>query len=235
MTMLDQLMELQELDTAIDQISHRRARLPDHADVASAAAAVRSIRDRLRRADDRFAAAERRIEQLERDGVTRAAKKARLDGQLKTVIAPREAEALMHEIALVVSERETADDEELTLLDEQESAMTDSATAQAELGPAEAGLAEAELKLAAALDALVAETDDLRSKRISVGEQLPADLLARYESMRRSFGGVAVARLVSGHCGACHLDLSRAFVDSLKSAPVDTIGECEQCGRMLVV
>ena len=45
--------------------------------------------------------------------------RARLEKQLKTVFSPREAEALMHEIALLTERRGALDDAELSALEEQ--------------------------------------------------------------------------------------------------------------------
>ena len=47
--------------------------------------------------------------------------------------------------------------------------------------------------------------------------------------------GIAIARSVNGRCGACHLDVSRAFVDKAKHASTSDPVDCEQCGRWLVV
>jgi len=234
MSSLDELISLQELDAALDQIPHRRRRLPERATAEEAAALVAQLEAARTAALERAAVAISRIEELEAANTTRSTKKARLEQQLKTVIAPREAEALMHEIARLDAERSEADDEELALLDEVEGADAAVAATDAALIERREIESTAMVALAEAESVLDAEATELARRRADAQSPIAPDLLARYDSMRSSFGGTAIARVTGGHCGACHLDLSRAFLDRLKNAPPDTIVECEQCGRLLV-
>ena len=104
----------------------------------------------------------------------------------------------------------------------------------------QAYLAEVDAQDARLVDAHLAETvlaeeaAALQRDREAGSQSIAPELMRRYESMRTSFGGTAIAKVVSGHCGACHLGLSRAFLDSLKNAGADALIECEQCGRLLV-
>ncbi len=234
MSALDELLAVQELDAAIDQIPHRRQRLPERSVALDAAAEVARLEAQRETAVAQAETATKRIDELETVGAARATKKSRLDQQLKTVFAPREAEALIREIALIDDERSTADDEELRLLDDVESAEAQVAAADGALGPARSAANDASAALAAAEAVLADEAAALQRDREAGSQSIAPELLQRYESMRRSFGGTAIARVVSGHCGACHLGLSRAFLDSLKNAGADALIECEQCGRLLV-
>jgi predicted nucleic acid-binding Zn-ribbon protein len=40
--------------------------------------------------------------------------------------------------------------------------------------------------------------------------------------------------LRSRRCGACQLDIDRNAIAEIKSAPEDTIVQCENCGAILV-
>ena len=234
MSELERVLDIQVLDTALDQIPHRRERLPERAAHAEAAGAVAEAAARQERATARIEAATARIEELETVGTARAAKKARLEQQLKRVIAPREAEALMHEIALLDDERSTADDEELELMDVVEQASDEQDTAASDLAGAAEALAARVAELAVAEAALDAERHELLAQRAAAGARVTEGALTRYERGRASYGGVAISRLAAGRCGACHLDQSRAALDALRSAPDDALIECEQCGRLLV-
>ena len=63
---------------------------------------------------------------------------------------------------------------------------------------------------------------------------MPADLIARYEQLRKKLGGTGAARLVGGSCGGCHLQLPAMELDRVKKAPPDAVIYCDQCGRILV-
>jgi predicted nucleic acid-binding Zn-ribbon protein len=230
---IDALVSLQDLDNAIEQIAHRSARLPERAATGEATVARDATRTRRAAALARAEAATARIEALEQAGVARDEKKARLERQLRTVIAPREAEALMAEIATLDAERSDADDEELAAIDVVETAEAEVGDADALLVDQEAAARSAATALAEAEAALARERDDLVEHRAAAAGRLDPSLLTQYEKMRASFNGIAISRLTGDHCGACHLDISRTSVEAIKAAPSE-LHECEQCGRWLV-
>jgi predicted nucleic acid-binding Zn-ribbon protein len=159
----------------------------------------------------------------------------RLEGQLKTVIAPREAEALMHEIATIEAERDELDNKELEALEQQSSYDDELAT---HLGVEEG------IRFAArqADDALAAEVADIDAELATLAEQrathrseLSAELLATYDR-KRSALGVAVAALVGKQCQGCHLELSAAEIDTVREEAAATgVTDCPDCGRLLIV
>lgn len=182
----------------------------------------------------RVEAARAAIEAAERTAHELTAKRDRLDAQLKTVIAPREAEALMNQIATINAQRGELDEQELVAMEDQ-GAAEDELAALAEAEPTlVAALAEADAALAATnaeLDGEVAALDARKAEaRALLGE---ADLRA-YEHARHQHGGVGVARLDGHRCTGCHLDLSPAEMDIVKATPAGEPAECPQCARFLV-
>ena len=230
----DALYALQQIDSTLDQLVHRRTRLPELATRAAAAEVVQALTDAAAAADQRAAAAAAAIEASEHAAAALTAKRTRLEAQLKTVIAPREAEALMHEIATINAQRGELDDAELQALDEQAEGEQQSADVAGRLPEAEAALAEADRVLAEATAALDAE----RAEQVAARERLVAgiapDDIHAYDRARRQFAGVAIAHLDGMRCTGCHLDISRAEVDAIRSLPPEELGECPQCGRFLV-
>ncbi len=86
----------------------------------------------------------------------------------------------------------------------------------------------------AADSALDAEAAELSARRDALVASLSADELAHYERVRAQFGGVGVAHLEGSHCSGCHMDLSPAELDIVRKVPAGELGECPQCGRILV-
>jgi len=230
----EDLLELQRVDTTLDQLAHRRARLPE-VDAATAAAAALQQAERRRTElstrNDEFDAS---IERLEHDGEALAAQKMRLEAQLKTVIAPREAEALMHELDTLSSRRDALDDEELALLDEQSTLAEEVTGLEQRLPGLRAGADEARAALASAEAAVDDEVARLGATRETITGRIDAGLLGRYEQLRARFGGVAVAALEGSRCGGCHLDLSTTELAEVRAVPAGQFAECPQCGRLLV-
>ena len=228
------LLQLQHLDSQLEQLVHRRSRLPELLARDAAATALRAHRASIAAADARIAAAQRVIEQCEHDGEDITKKRSRLEQQLKTVIAPREAEALMHEIATLNAKRGDVDEAELVAMEEV-AAAEDAALSLGESTAAlDAALADADGALAVAVVALDAEQAEAETQRTAAAAALTAAEMATYDRMKIQFKGVAVAKLEGMQCMGCHLDLSRAEVDEIKRLPSDVVPECPQCGRLLV-
>lgn len=230
-----ELLSLQRIDTALTQIVNRRPRLPELASAKTARAAVAAAESEIEAQQRRVANAEATIADIEHRSEQLTVKRNRLEAQLKTVIASREAEALMHEIATINSHRSDLDDEELAALDDDAEAGVLIAQVHLSLDTLRQQQAEADAALAEVTAQLNAEQASLNADRIAAAAALGADDLANYDRLRQRFQGVAVAELNGTRCEGCHLDLSRAEVDELRGLPAGELGDCPQCGRLLVI
>jgi predicted nucleic acid-binding Zn-ribbon protein len=230
----DDLLELQRLDTTADQLAHRRQHAPERTAATEAAAALAAHRGRRAAAVERSEELELGIDALERDGEQLGAQRTKLEAQLRTVIAPREAEALMHELAMLAERRDGLDDQELASLEEQ-SSLADEIVA---LDAASPGIEAASREATAALTGLEAEIDGelagIGAERAALVPRIDASAVARYDRLRSRLGGVAVARLDGSRCGGCHLDLSTSELEDVRAVGAGELADCPQCGRMLV-
>jgi predicted nucleic acid-binding Zn-ribbon protein len=230
----DDLLELQRVDTTLAQLAHRRARLPERDGATAAAAALQQAERRRTELSARNDELDAAIEGLERDGEGLAAQKIRLEAQLKTVIAPREAEALMHELATLSGRRDALDDHELSLLEEQSTLAEEVTDLERRLPGLREGAEAARAALASAEAGVDDEIAELGTAREAIAGRIDAGLLARYDQLRARFGGVAVAALEGSRCGGCHLDLSTTELAEVRAVPAGQLAECPQCGRLLV-
>ncbi len=230
------LLDLQNLDTEADQLTHRRDQLPERDELTAASNVLREwerARLAMRTRMDELTAT---IEKAEVDSAELGSHKARLQAQMKTVIAPREAEALMHEIATLDERVDALDMAEIEALEEQ-SELDDRLTAhlrdETALRDAVTG---ADLALQRATSEIEGELAGLDTRRATQRAELDESELARYDRVRSS-SGVAVAQLVGHRCDGCHLDMSAAELDEVKeqAARADGVAECPNCGRILVV
>lgn len=231
--LIDDLLELQRIDTTTDQLQHRRANTPERASAAAADGALGTLRSRRAQIDARRVELESAVDALEHEGHDLTAHRTRLQAQLKTVIAPREAEALMHELDILSAKRDEMDDRELALLEEQGELEGESGSLS-EREPALVAATEAAHRELSATEATIdGEIADLQGGRTGVVGRLDASLIGRYERLRARMGGVAVARLEGTHCSGCHLDLSTAEVNEVRATTGD-LADCPQCGRLIV-
>lgn len=230
----DDLLALQRVDSAIDQLRLRRDRLAEIETAKSADAALAANRDELTRLDARSSELEAAVAAAEAASADIDTHRARLEAQLKTIIAPREAEALMHEIDTLAARRSEIDDTELEHLEEESQLDERRAELLAAQPPLVAAAEAAAEALAAArrdIDEQVAAND---TRRADLSGALAAAMLGDYEARRARQSGVAIAALEGRTCSGCHLDLSTSELEEVKRTPAGEPADCPQCGRWLV-
>jgi uncharacterized protein len=235
-SVLEQLLSVQEHDTVLEQLRHRRDHLPERGELVAIDSRQAEIRGRRAEVDAQRSDLVREQRRYEDEIAALEAKVTEVDGQLYggAVTSPRELQTLQDEIAAL---RRRADDLETSLLeiltalepvdDTIEALDTESTRLAEEHDAVTARLAAAE----AAVDGEIAVAEQERSDSAAA---VPAEQMAEYESLRSRLGGIAIARLVGTSCGACHLSLSAVDIDRLRKLPADEPGTCEECGRMLV-
>ncbi|MFM8688140.1 MAG: hypothetical protein ACKODR_05200, partial [Acidimicrobiaceae bacterium] len=120
MVAITPLLELQKIDTALSQLVHRQANLDERKVLAMQKATLAAFESENLKSMNELASARAEIAALEAANKKCEAQIAKYSQQLKTVIAPREAEALQHEIETVRTERSANDDKELLSLETSE-------------------------------------------------------------------------------------------------------------------
>jgi predicted nucleic acid-binding Zn-ribbon protein len=228
------LWELQQLDTALNQLQRRLTKLPE---AAALAAAERRLADHRAAADaaaKQLSEAEITIETIEHEAEGLTAKRSRLEQQLKIVTETRQAEALNHEIGVLNAHRDELDDRELEAMDQQALAEQRLAELAADEDAIVAMRDAAAAEMAVAKGAGAGEESELTAKYNTARSALSHDELEVYDHQRARHGGIGVAKLIGLRCDGCHLDLSQGEVDNFKRLPPDEIVDCPQCGRLLV-
>lgn len=234
-TIPELLLAMQGVDTQADQLGHRRQHSPLRANLADATEVMRAWeqqRSSLSTQIDELGAS---IEQAEERGAALLTHRQRLDRQMKTVIAPREAEALMHELTTIGGQIDELDVHELESLEAQ-SALDDQLAEHLqgeEQFRQRRRLADEALRLE--VGDIDRELAELATRRVELRGQLPEALLTTYDRKRAALG-VAVAPLIGKQCQGCHLELSAAEIDTVKREAADTgVTDCPDCGRLLIV
>jgi predicted nucleic acid-binding Zn-ribbon protein len=128
----------------------------------------------------------------------------------------------------------TLEDEELEVMARLEDAEKDLDAFTAQVSAADERLAALTSARDQKLEALDAELASLDAERRPAAAGLPADLLALYDKLRESKGGVGAAELRAGQCGGCRLTLDAHEIGEIRALPEDTVVRCEECQRILV-
>lgn len=234
MTVLDELLALQAIDTEIAQLEHKSAHLPEADAVRAAEQRVAATAAARRKLDEEVGSLAATVDANERAVGELRRQVDRLNGQLRTVIAPREAEALQHEIRVLTDKMSVLDDESLVAIERSEVLDTETSRLSSDGTAHNAALTEARGNLEVARAEVGQLLADAHERRDAVAGAVEHAWVARYEQKKRDHGGIAVARLVRTTCGGCHLDLSPTEVEAVKRQ-ADDVRECPNCARWLVV
>jgi len=231
---LDRLLELQELDTAIDRLEARKRHLEEGKEIADARAAMEDEEARLGELRLGVDAVVREQQRLEReiDSMTRKAEvdeKRLYDGSIANI---KEMEALQHEITSLKERRSRSEDDLLEQMVRKDDLESRAGEASTVVQQARAGLEAVGGEAVQELERIEAELAEKRAAREKLVPEFDDELLELYEELRRQKRGVAVAALVDGVCQACHEKLSAMELDRLKRT--EGVKRCEYCRRIVV-
>ena len=229
------LLDLQAIDTRLDQIAHARSHLPQLAELADLLGKARLIDDQLVRSRTELGDVQREVAKAESDVQLvrdRAARdQARLDAGTGSA---KDLQAISHELTSLARRQSELEDIELEVMERAEAAESD--VAELERGRGELttrieALEEARDQAFARLDG---EAADIGGPRPTVADEVGADLVALYEKIRLANGGTGAAALRQRRCGGCQLELNPVEIQRIRSAPEDEVLRCEECRRILV-
>jgi predicted nucleic acid-binding Zn-ribbon protein len=231
---LDRLLELQELDSAIDRLESRKRQLEEGKEMADARAAMEDAEGRLGELRLGVDAVMREQQRLEReiDSMTRKAEddeKRLYDGSIANI---KEMEALQHEITSLRERRSRSEDELLEQMVRRDDLESRAGEASTLVEQTRARLEVVGGEAEAELERIEEELAEKRVTREKLVPEFDDELLELYEDLRGQKRGVAVAALVDGVCQACHEKLSAMELDRLKRT--EGVKRCEYCRRIVV-
>jgi predicted nucleic acid-binding Zn-ribbon protein len=233
---LERLLEVQDLDTAIDQLRHRRATLPAREQLAAVETKLAELATSLVRVQQDRDVVVRRQSDLEGELRATEDRVAELETKMYggTISASRELQAMAAEVDSLKRRRSTLEDSILGAMDERE--PIDAEVQRLEQAEVDATGEADDLRVAidAAETEIGAEEAKELDARTALVADVPAALVEQYERIRSRNGGIGAARLVGTSCSGCHLSLPAVEVDRLKRAKPDEVVLCDQCGRILV-
>jgi uncharacterized protein len=231
------LLELAELDTEFGRLDHRRRTLPENAELDQLTERAARVRDAITIADTNLADLDHDLSRAEKD-VEQVTVRIEKDNQRLNagqVSNARELESLQSEVTSLRKRQGDLEEVVLDLMERREAAqaLRDGAAAEAETVSADLAT------VTSRRDAALAEIDEQAAKagaaRAAVVPDVPADLLALYDKIRASSGGLGAAPLRRGQCGGCRVTLSTVDLNAIKAAAPDEVVRCEECRRILVM
>lgn len=232
----EQLLIVQELDTAIDQRRHRIAHHPIKSEIDAIDARVAAVAVTVEEVEGRRHDLQREVKRLADEVALIDDKRAQIDTKLYdgSVTATKDLLALQDEAKMLLDRKTSIEDDELELMVTLEQVDAELAPSIAEREELATRRDERETALTVAIAELESEVATTESERRAAAAGVPDELLTHYDRLRVDFGGVAVARLVGSTCDGCHMTLSAVAIDKIKKQPDDAVVTCDDCGRLLI-
>ncbi len=179
------LLDLQAIDTRLDQIAHARAHLPQLAELADLLGKARLIDDQLVRSRTELGDVQREVAKAESDVQLvrdRAARdQARLDAGTGSA---KDLQAISHELTSLARRQSELEDIELEVMERAEAAESDVAELERGRGELTTRIEALEAARDEAFARLDGEAADIGAPRPTVVDEVGADLVALYEKIR---------------------------------------------------
>jgi predicted nucleic acid-binding Zn-ribbon protein len=227
---LEHLIELQNLESAIEESRRRIAAHPQR--LAEADARLAHAKEGVEAAKQRLKASQDERREAEKEAAVYQSRLSKFKDQLSAVKTNKEYQAMQHEIE--TAQRELGSVEEKVI-----ERMVDADALTADVKKAEQTLVaqhkevDAEKKsLAEELVTVEAALKEAAGKRAALVASLPSHLLALFEQVARARKGIAIALATrDGLCSACHVRLRPQVFQEVRRN--DQIIQCASCNRIL--
>ncbi|MFF3201973.1 MULTISPECIES: C4-type zinc ribbon domain-containing protein [unclassified Streptomyces] len=230
------LLDVQALDARLQQLTHKRRSLPEHAEIESLNKDLTQLRDLLVAAQTEESDTAREQTKAEQD-VDQVRQRAARDQQRLdsgAVTSPKDLENLQREIVSLAKRQGDLEDIVLEVMERRESAQERAAELTERVGSVQGKIDDALARRDTALEGFDSEAASVAKEREVIAASVPADLLKLYEKLREQQGGVGAAKLYQRTCQGCRQELAITELAEIRKAPSDTVVRCENCRRILV-
>jgi predicted nucleic acid-binding Zn-ribbon protein len=230
------LLDVQELDSRLDQLRHRLDNLPETKELAALASERAQVdgrhRDTQIEVDDLVREQRKADADVEQVKSRRTRDQDRMDRGLVT--SPKDLERMSQELVSLARRISELEDLELEVMERLESAQAEHARLGERLAAIDARIEELGRSRDATAGDVTEQVAKLTAERKVTASGVPADLLALYDRLRDQKNGVGAAPLRARRCAGCSLELTAADLGGIAKAPPDEVLRCEECQRILV-
>lgn len=237
---LEQLIPLQEMDTAAQRLREAMAAAPKR--VAEAKAKAAEVSGRLTGLREQIAKEDALRRRLESDIGDQRQKLERAQKKVDSATTTAQVTALEHEMGFAKTEISRLEDSELESMERSEGLDAKLPVNEAELAAAQKALEQVQQQTDAAVAqnrAELAEVDRRRSelRAAIVGSETGEASLSRYDRIAKA-RGTAISEVSLGKCTACGMMLRPQLWQDLRDNSADSpsrtnLVSCENCGRLL--
>lgn len=230
------LLDLQAADSTLSRLDRRERGLPEVGALAANETRRSELADDQVRTGAELSDLAREQRRLEDDVEVVRAREERDNTRLTSglITNAKELDSLQHELASLTRRQSELEDVVLELMERRESVEARQAKLVEDLAGAETEQAGLQRDRDAALTEIGGQRAAARAEREQLAAGLPDDLVALYDRIRASSGGIGAAALRQRRCEGCRIDLAGTDLSKARSAKPEEVLRCEECSRILV-
>jgi uncharacterized protein len=227
------LLDLQAIDTRLQQLAHQAAGVPEHAVLVELNTRSREIDGRLATVSGALEDTRTELARAESDVAVVEARIARDTERVNATSSLKDVAGLETELASLHKRQFDLEEIELEVMERIQVLEEDQAREQAAKDEVAAERAEVESRLGGVMATVSSEQNHAKANRATIAEKLPQDLLALYERQRERYGAGA-SLLRGGVSGASGLKLNEHDMAIIRAAAPDDVLLCPDSNAILV-
>lgn len=227
------LLDLQTLDTRLQQLTHRSKALPEHAALTALLAEADALRRRLAEESGVAEDSEAELRRVESDVTVVEARIARDTDRAQHSSSVKDITALEQELEALRRRRSDLEDIELQVMERLEGLQATVDATKAELDDLNTRIIAVTGERDAALAGLDSERTHTLANRTTIASKVSVDLLALYEKQRDRYGWGA-SHLRGGVSSASGVKLNESDLAVVRSAAPDDVVLCPDSNAILV-
>lgn len=227
------LLELQAVDSKLQQLAARAARLPQAQELAELQARRATLDQGLGQLVGALEDAQAELTRVESDVAVVEARTARDRERLAATSSVKDVQALELELASLAGRQSELEDIELMVMEQVDTREAAVSAAQAEVAELDAAIVIAMAARDEAAALIAEEAAHVRAARAGLETRIPADLLALYEKQRARYG-IGASHLRGGVSTAAGVALGAADLDRVRAAAPNEVLICPESSAILV-
>lgn len=227
------LLDLQAIDTKLQQLAHRANTLPELAMIVSLKIEAEEARRTGVTDSGALEDARTELKRVESDVEVVEARIKRDTERLESTSSVKDVAGLEAELSSLRKRQSDLEDIELTVMERIEELELTASGSTSGHGDLLARLSNAEASRDAALDTIRAESEHAQANRLTIVGKLPSELVSLYERQRERYG-TGASLLQGGVSRASGVKLNESDMADIRAAAPDDVVLCPDSNAILV-
>jgi len=227
------LLDVQALDTTLQQLAHRERSLPEKAALEALTAEADVMREFMVQRRGELEDARIELGRVEGDVQLVETRIARDDQRLQASSSVKDIQGLEHELTTLRTRLGDLEEIELAVMEKVETLESELVSATEAHEAHLQKVAEASAALEAAIAGIAAERADAQQRRDAIVAGLPSELMALYEKQRERYG-TGASHLRARISSASGVELTGSDLAAVSAAAPDAVLLCPDSNAILV-